>query len=606
MVIPQKYDTVPRYLITTADERTWKFDRPVIFLGEWCCLYERKHIWLNMDAIVAAPYGLGQAQRDADHAKTRALEEKLFPILCDALNQYHSTQHGPRFWQIVLGHWLRRCADVIFNRVKTLEQCLQVHQLSGTTAFTDERYALAPLDSYAAIWTFNDDQWNNALYVRILNLLGGVSCPVEVIPGNVSEGYCWPATLTEIPLKRRILKWSYRQVGKLVGFLSRENDAFVLNSYLPKKEEIKLQLALGQVPQLWTSPMQEFTKKPDRELRHSLSNQFAGKSNNILADILHSLVFELLPACYLEGFAELTKKVQQLPWPKKPKFIFTSNNFDTDEAFKLWTALKVESGSKYITGQHGNNYGTHRYIRLTVEEVTADKFLTWGWTDGLSQHTPTFVLKTAGRETEAYNSNGGLLLIEAPFDEHRLTIWDNTHAFASYFADQQAFIEKLQELPRKYLTVRLHGSYRYLKWSEVVRWHLFDPDLKIDTGAKPIRKLIAQSRLIVHSYDSTGILETLSQNIPTLAFWQNGFDHLRDSAKPYYQLLVDTGIVHLTPESVATKVNEIWDDVESWWAQSAVQDARRTFCDRYARAEKKPVWAMKRLLTAHTDQGSRK
>ena len=101
-------------------------------------------------------------------------------------------------------------------------------------------------------------------------------------------------------------------------------------------------------------------------------------------------------------------------------------------------------------------------------------------------------------------------------------------------------------------------------------------------------------------------METLSQNIPTLAFWQNGFDHLRDSAKPYYQLLVDTGIVHLTPESVATKVNEIWDDVESWWAQSAVQDARRTFCDRYARAEKKPVWAMKRLLTAHTDQGSRK
>jgi hypothetical protein len=26
---------VARYLITNADERTWKFDRPVIFLGEW-------------------------------------------------------------------------------------------------------------------------------------------------------------------------------------------------------------------------------------------------------------------------------------------------------------------------------------------------------------------------------------------------------------------------------------------------------------------------------------------------------------------------------------------------------------------------------------------
>ena len=42
----------PRYLIVTADERTWKFDRPVIFLGEWCRLYNRRHVWQDMDAIV--------------------------------------------------------------------------------------------------------------------------------------------------------------------------------------------------------------------------------------------------------------------------------------------------------------------------------------------------------------------------------------------------------------------------------------------------------------------------------------------------------------------------------------------------------------------------
>ena len=67
-----------RYLITIADERTWKFDRPVLFLGEWCCLYDRRHIWQHMDAIVASPYGLGKVQKDADHAEARALEEKLF------------------------------------------------------------------------------------------------------------------------------------------------------------------------------------------------------------------------------------------------------------------------------------------------------------------------------------------------------------------------------------------------------------------------------------------------------------------------------------------------------------------------------------------------
>lgn len=56
----------PRFLITTADERTWKFDRPVIFLGEWCRSYSRRDVWGAMDAVMALPYGLGRSKKDAD------------------------------------------------------------------------------------------------------------------------------------------------------------------------------------------------------------------------------------------------------------------------------------------------------------------------------------------------------------------------------------------------------------------------------------------------------------------------------------------------------------------------------------------------------------
>ena len=71
---------------------------------------------------------------------------------------------------------------------------------------------------------------------------------------------------------------------------------------------------------------------------------------------------------------------------------------------------------------------------------------------------------------------------------------------------------------------------------------------------------------------------------------------MRDSAKPYYQLLVDAGIVHLTPESVAQKVNEVWDDVAGWWGQGYVQDARKEFCARYARQSQKPIRELKQIL----------
>ena len=161
----------PRYLITTTDELAWKFDRPVIFLSEWCRLYDRKHIWQDMDAIVAAPYGLGLAKKDEDYAEVRALEEKLFPVLCEVLNQHHGLKYGERFWRIVLGHWLRRTLDVMLNRVKTLEQCFQTYQISGVTVYTNDHYSLATQDSNSANCAFMDERWNNALTVHIMNFL---------------------------------------------------------------------------------------------------------------------------------------------------------------------------------------------------------------------------------------------------------------------------------------------------------------------------------------------------------------------------------------------------------------------------------------------------
>jgi hypothetical protein len=68
------------------------------------------------------------------------------------------------------------------------------------------------------------------------------------------------------------------------------------------------------------------------------------------------------------------------------------------------------------------------------------------------------------------------------------------------------------------------------------RWSEYDSSLVIDRRGDNVRVIIAKSKLVVHSYDSTGILEAMCQNIPTITFWKNRFDHLRDSAKPYCQM----------------------------------------------------------------------
>jgi putative transferase (TIGR04331 family) len=341
--------------------------------------------------------------------------------------------------------------------------------------------------------------------------------------------------------------------------------------------------------------LSNFNKDCNKSVREKLKNKFISRSACKLEEIITSLLFDLLPICYLEGFGDLEKIANRQPWPRDPKFIFTSNNYEADEIFKFWCATKVEKKIKYFVGQHGNRYGISKNFSDQIEEITSDKFITWGYKGKLPQHTPAFVLKTAGDKKERPRFNGGLLLIQQHLP-HRYETWDTDAEFVQYFDDQKEFVKMLSTNPKKELLIRLHHAHNFFRWNEMKRWTDFDPSINIDDGSVNIKKLISKNKLIVQSYNSTGTLETLSKNIPTLIFWQNKLDIIEENAIPNFQLLINAGILHLSPKSAANKVNEIWDKTENWWQQKNVQDARKEFCDIYARKSKNPVFELKKIL----------
>jgi putative transferase (TIGR04331 family) len=38
------------FLVLTGDQRFWKTDEKILFLGEWCRLYREKSVWSKLDA----------------------------------------------------------------------------------------------------------------------------------------------------------------------------------------------------------------------------------------------------------------------------------------------------------------------------------------------------------------------------------------------------------------------------------------------------------------------------------------------------------------------------------------------------------------------------
>lgn len=583
-----------RFLVTTALEETWAFDRPVLFLGEWARLHGRREAWQEMDAVVAAPVGMDLAQRRRDFEYLQALADRLLQELTASLDAEHGQCRGERHWRIVLGHWLSRYLSLAFNRYQAVERALAEHCIAGTAVLDFDSYTLATRDSLSFLWASNDKVWNHVFYAKALKHLGGPE-PERRPPIRQVAGYIMPdaATRPRSGLRGRVVSFA----RSLLPRLSRETDAFILNTHLSRLNEALLYLSLGQAPQLWSSP-QPVDAAVDPARRERLIEVSGADGFECFA---RALLCETLPTCYLEGYLALRTAVEALPWPAKPRFIFTASSFDVDEGFKLWTASKVTQGAAYFAGQHGAGYGSHLYMQTKyAPELTAsDAFLTWGWTDGTARTVPAFIFNAAGLKPRRSIQGGGLLLVEASM-LNQITHWDNYHEFGLYQEEQFRFAAGLPEHVRRQLTVRLHGSHRKFEWADVERWQERAPDVVIDTGTETIGRQMERSRLIVYAYDSTGILECLNLNIPVLCFWRDGLSHLSEESQVHYQRLIDAGILLPGPEAMAERVAEIWDNVGQWWNSPKVQEARAAFCDQYSRSSAHPVRDLQALLEALT------
>ena len=110
------------FLVTTADERTWKKDEKILFLGEWCRLYSRKKIWINLDAEILPYHWDDRVQLHQDYKSLVEIYEILLQELTSTLNELHNVNFKLRYWRILLGPWLIGFIPIIFDRLSCLEK----------------------------------------------------------------------------------------------------------------------------------------------------------------------------------------------------------------------------------------------------------------------------------------------------------------------------------------------------------------------------------------------------------------------------------------------------------------------------------------------------
>ena len=565
-----------RYLITTAIKETWRYDTPLVFLGDWCLSIGGKEQLTGVDYVIQDYHWNDRDVLYQDYLYLKKLYKNLIVCIADELNSYHGCEHSVRYWEIIVGPWLMIFTQSVYDRWNSIDNVAKNYKISGTCQIEDEiptPYNFSDFHNMAA-----GDYWNHYIFTKIIKHIK-LNCAIEKLK---------PDQLYKTKQKSRNSISNFRfknKVEKILhffDFLSIFNKVFFVGSYFSIANQTKLLIKLGQVPTyIQKSPNLNEKDNLYKYKRKKYVN-FKINPENDFERFIEGVLPEQIPLIYVEGYSDMLCRVQKIWWPKSPKVVFTAANSIFDDFFKLWVASKIEKGTKLVIGQHGGLFGAGKWEATEDHDIAiSDKYFSWGWRGKGVRPLPSQKMINLNRSF-SYNKKGCLLHVLGAVLRYSLRMFSATISsqMLKYIDDQILFIGLLDETIRGDLKLRsLDNEYG---WNEVDRIKAHYPSLD-QCHAKKIYRSMKSARLFIGTMNTTAPLEALAVNMPTILFWNPDHWELRERAMEDYDNLRKVGILHDTPESAAKMVNKVWDDPESWWRSDDTQKVRTEFCHKFVR-----------------------
>lgn len=567
-------------LITTADQRFWKTNESILFLGEWCKLFSQRSVWGKLSYEVL-PYHWDDRQKyHQDYIYLDKLYEQKLSQVANILNRIHGVDHTLRYWRIVIGPWLFCFIQILYDRYQSILTAIdsgkEIYTLIGNISNTK----WLPRDfSQFSDWFVTDD-YNHYIYSRIIEFVGKIPFSIIEIDNKNNEKEQNRHSDHYFSLKK-IIKNLLNLYGKFIPDCF--NKIVLISSYLDISDLIKLQLSLKQIPYLF--PLEVAT--PAVDMNPDEREKFIFKSSrNEFEQILNIMIKEQLPLIYVEGYSEMNRRSLEA-YPKKPKMIFTANAYWINETFKFWAANHVDLGVDFVGTQHGGYHGIGLWSVPHDHQIRiCTRFYTWGWgLNGYKNTKPLAATKlNKAKKCLRAKKDGRILLVLSSvprYSYHMYCIPVSSSGMLSYLNDQYSFVRDLSINNQKSLLVRLyHLDYG---WNQVERWNSEFPNIECYQGAKSMFDQLRESCLFIGTGNGTTYIETFAANFPTIVFWDSNLWEIKSTAQPYFDELRRVGIFHDTPKSAADMVNEISPDPAYWWKQTEIQRAKDKFCFRFAR-----------------------
>ncbi len=488
---------------------------------------------------------------------------KLLEDLSLELNRIHGLKKNSDSWEVIIGKWLLGFIYISYNNYILCKKTISEQKISYILMMNSDKYSLHTKETIDLFWATRDSEWNLSLNSKIINFLN-VDIEKKIIKLENDKFDKYKSTSNKlILLKNNLLK--------IFNKLGNKSNTLIYSTSFNIIQEKKLELLLGQIPKFWTKENPKYTKSYDQNLRKKIT--FEKNSEDEFENFLRSILSDALPLFILESFRDLEKQMIEKNLPLTPSKVFTCYGYAYDELFKIYLSKIKEKKIPIYIGQHGNNYFTSINTNYLTEFNSCDKFISWG-VKGADKIVPGFNFNTINRQTN-YTKKGNLLIVCGAIGTGQLPINRNNQDEKS--VNTVLHLVKRLKINKNFLKIRPHSTHFDSYNGYYYRNYFKKLNINRNLLKKNIFKLIKKSRVVFFNYDSTGLLENLSLNIPTVCFWNDTYSHINDQYIGKYKKLVEGKILFESLDDLIDHLNKYWDNIDDWWLSSKTQNAIKDF-----------------------------
>ncbi|TYO98359.1 putative transferase (TIGR04331 family) [Geothermobacter ehrlichii] len=577
------------FLATTSQEDLWPKNKDIVLLGEWC----KKHTanqQSNSDCQqIKFPWNDFE-RLDKSIKYCQKTYENVLKVLSIYLNEVHGIEKDKAYWRKIVGYFLTIYIQTLFDKYTCLKDAKDRFESISTISIDQSSYFTCndALSFYEKVRVC--DNLNLQLYGQISEFLG---FPIERRI-NFFDQYQNEITSNGT---NKISKTKLSRFLENILDNGKESEVALYVTLIGKKDLFKLSLLTGfKAWPIYSFPQKKYDYSNNQDMREGLNNL---PTNDEFERLVLSTLRVNLPYEFLEGFSFIRDGIKPCLISNVPKKIITGVGFLWDTAFSIWAAECAQKGTKIYGVQHGGTYGESEPSYGEIfERSVVDKFISWGWSDdedviplpaqGLFGLKKVKQSKKRNKEVlwvTTLDSRYANFLSHLPFSSR----------FLEHFNWQVAFWENLDGKVRNSIKIRLYP--RDFGWGVKEMLQKKCSGLKFQDNNDSFRDSASQAMMVVlDHFGGTTFLECLSMNVPTIIFGNPDLFKIRDAAKPFYEELERVGVLHYSPESVATKLNEIYSKVDDWWGDQIRQTAVQKFKKNFALTSNTPIQDWARFL----------